>query len=495
MASSQKQRRKNLTCCLYRNGLHIRALQEACKAGHVTCVEACVKERMDVSDWYDDGSSIIPRPLVLSIHHRNDDCVEALIRARARIWTEEIEAVGKKGSERCVNLILEAGGDAEGILGYAAYAGRCNVVDLLIKAGTDVNKYGSFVLAAASGSVEIVNQLMHAGADVNRTLRTEQYDHYNLCLFKGTTALLAAAKTKSLEIVNLLLKSGADVNMSSDYGDTALFGAASSNSSQCVACLLSAGADVNIRDSKGNTALFDGIRNGLDKCVNLLLEAGADVNIQDVFGEPALFDGVSKGFPECVDLLLKAGADVNITDEEGKTALFDGVRKGSVKCIVLLLKAGADVNVTDDEGNTVLHQTMSSLTGIKKVLQAGIKINVRNNHGLNALTHLLLNFGKNHSCGRENFRKMWRTVRGEKFAKLLFAAGETVDETNVETVPDYLRQPEDMNLMNICRAAIRKHLMQMDHVSLIYKIQRLGLPNLITSYLLYDVKVDEEEET
>ena len=48
-----------------------------------------------------------------------------------------------------------------------------------------------------------------------------------------------------------------------------------------------------------------------------------------------------------------------------------------------------------------------------------------------------------------------------EFVMLLFAAGETVDESKVKNVPDYLKQSEEISLMNICRVTIRKHLLQM----------------------------------
>ena len=221
--------------------------------------------------------------------------------------------------------------------------------------------------------------------------------------------------------------------------------------------------------------------------IDWFLKAGANVNITDQRGETSLFYAVRRKSVQSVALLLDAGADVNMKDGESQTALFGGVRNGSVKCVDLLLKGGADVNVTDDSGNTILHQTMQSLKGAKKVLQEGIIVNIRNSCGFNALTHLLENFGK------DPFLSMWKIVPKEKCAMLLFAAGETVAKTKVKNVPDYLKTSADINLMNICRDAIRNHLLQMDHVNLIYKVQCLGLPSLMTSYLLYDVTLDEEE--
>ena len=462
MASSARGRRKNLICCrqccpqgvIYSKD---ESLVNACRAGHVTCVKACLRAGADVNGWY-PGYSCYPTPSAVAIHHRNADCVEVLIEAGAVISISELKEARENGDKRCVNLLLEDGADAEMIMCSAAKAGRCNILELLIKAGADVNKYGALVFAASStqlDSLKCVNRLLQAGADVNKISKVKNCIGFSFLEYK--TALLAAVQKKSLEIVKLLLKAGADVDMKSEFDGTALYGAARSGSKQCVA---------------------------------LLLKAGADVNIVDNYGTTALFGAAAGNCTQCVEALLKAGANVNIKSTSYGTALFFGVETGSVECVDLLLKAGADVNVTTDiKGNTVLHQTMRSLKGVKKVLQEGIKVNIRNEDGVNALTYLVGDFAKDHLFSWE------KVVPKKEFARLLFVAGETTDETRVKEVPEYLRQPEDINLMNICRETIRKHLLQMSRMNLIYKIHRLGLPNLMASYLLYDVTLDEDTDT
>ena len=518
MASNQQQRKKSLIqgCCkhCYQGHSTVRnSLMNACKTGHVACLKACLRAGANINCRYPGGSHVC-RPLESAIIHNNGDCVEALIEEGAWISTEILIAAGEKGNERCVNIILEAGGSCGKILCVAAYHGRCNIVDLLIEAGADVNKYGALVFAAASDSMKCVNRLLQAGADVNGISELPYFS----CLSGWKTALLAATEKNSLEIVEMLIKGGADVNMKSDYGLAALHGAARSgskegivlllkagvdvnlkdswgstalsyrvrrNSVKCIDLLLKAGADLNIRDTKGQTALFDAVHNESVGCIDLLLKAGADVNIRDDKGRTALFDGVCNGSGECIDLLLKAGVDRNIRDRYGRTALFGGVCYGSVECIDLLLKAGADVNVTDDECNTVLLQAMNSLRGIKKVLQEGVKVNIRNNSGLNALTRLL------YICTHT-----WRIpVEPDKELVMMhFAAGETVDVAMIEMLPDYLKPPLDISLMNICRTSIRNHLMQLSDVNLFFTVPRLPLPHLMTSYLLYDVTLDDGEE-
>ena len=64
-------------------------------------------------------------------------------------------------------------------------------------------------------------------------------------------------------------------------------------------------------------------------------------------------------------------------------------------------------------------------------------------------------------------------------------ATEKVDEPKlVNGKPEYLKPSAELCVKNICRETIRKHLLQMSDVNL------FPLPQLMTSYLLYDVTLD-----
>ena len=85
--------------------------------------------------------------------------------------------------------------------------------------------------------------------------------------------------------------------------------------------------------------------------------------------------------------------------------------------------------------------------------------------------------------------------------KILHAAGEILIKTpgadyswsKPVELPDFLKyRSEELNLMIICRELIRKHLLQMSKVNLFYRVPRLGLPDVLLKYLLYNV--DEKED-
>ena len=86
--------------------------------------------------------------------------------------------------------------------------------------------------AAGNGNAHIVQMLLKAGADVNA-----DNDYYD-------TALLWATNTKapSAEVVKLLLEAGADVNAMNEYGYTAHRYAEERDAADVIALLKSAGA-------------------------------------------------------------------------------------------------------------------------------------------------------------------------------------------------------------------------------------------------------------
>ena len=285
--------------------------------------------------------------------------------------------------------------------------------------------------------------------------------------------LINASRNEHVDCVKACLAAGVHVDVhfkDNRFYESPLYWAVLNNNEDCVEYLIEAGAEIY-----GALLLMTG-RKGNERCVNLILEVGGDASLM-------LLGAASKGRPNIVDLLIKAGADLSCEDG---TVLREAVKTGSVQCIDLLLKAGADVNSDDILFQRKYDIVPRILTGIRKVLQEGIKVNFRNNHGCNALTHFLKQLNGDSS------EKMFGN-QIEKFVRLLFAAGETIDETTVK-VPDYLKPSAEICLMNICRETIRKHLLQMSDVNLFVRVPQLGLPHLMTSYLLHDVTLDDEEE-
>ena len=118
---------------------------------------------------------------------------------------------------------------------------------------------------------ELVDMLLRAGADVNAAPHE----------YRGATALQSAAKENNITIVHTLLAAGAFVNAEPAMyrGATALQLAAANGNFAIAGALLDAGAEINALPAKiaGFTALEGAALYGRLDMVRFLLNAGADI--------------------------------------------------------------------------------------------------------------------------------------------------------------------------------------------------------------------------
>ena len=83
----------------------------------------------------------------------------------------------------------------------------------------------------------------------------------------------------------------------------------------------------------------------------------------------------------------------------------------------------------------------------------------------------------------------------------LYAIGEILDcdKLKDDKIAEYFQKlkenlKDNLDLKHLCREAIRKHLIDVDpHEHLFGRIPELGLPSLVTEYLLYDYSLDENK--
>ena len=76
---------------------------------------------------------------------------------------------------------------------------------------------------------------------------------------------------------------------------------------------------------------------------------------------------------------------------------------------------------------------------------------------------------------------------------LLYAAGVEIDETATEHGVHIVEEKQELTLMNVCREAIRKYVLNANPICLFGTIPQLGLPPIIASYLLYNVTLTLSE--
>ena len=368
------------------------------------------------------------------------------------------------------------------------------------------------VNAAKRGSIDTVRKLIDKGADVNafkycktKDLIPEEikdnmhwfeealYGKKNTESGRFNTALMLVVRSGHHQCAQVLVDAGADVNKTNGLGFTALMNAICfENNKECLSILIKAGADVNFKNNIGQTALH--LATFLDnyKGMKILLEAGANINACDKRKYTALISAVRCNSSKCIELLLESGANVNTRDDEGLTPLSVSAKCKYPKGTDLLLKAGADVSIMDDSGYSALMFAampcgFPNYKCVCLLLKAGSPIlTLKPRHSfipVNA-TEILM-------CG-------WRNDKNEGIHRALFAAGEVVQRSGLNSqFPGYLQElykPEG-NLKDTCRRAIRKHLMDLSPVNLFCKIPRLGFPELMEDYLFYGITLDENDET
>ena len=398
-----------------------------------------------------------------------------LITAMCSVQLQSVRALIKAGAD--VNRRVDVGPRSDTPLTTAAGINNPTFLDLLLKSGAYVkgrtiyNRTALMDLMRYDGRYECMDLLINAGADMNE-------------------ALVYAAELGKIDNVKHLLKAGAKIDYLDQYGRTALTRAVYPfKFTECARFLIEAGADVNACGTEGITAMAYVVETGDEALLRALIDAGINqcsVSKKLDKGDTVLMKAARKGNSTFVDLLIDAGADVNDVNSSGSTALMLAATFGHCACIITLMKAGADVNKVDNEGNTALIKATTFgyiTTPVPLLLQAGAKINIFNQQNQNALQHHIMMSG----C-----------VNGGA-VRLLVTAGETL-EGGTSTVTntgnqlinlgDYLEQED--TLKGRCREAIRKHLLELDpREHLFYRIPKIRLPAVITSFLLFGISLDE----
>ena len=298
-------------------------------------------------------------------------------------------------------------------------------VELLIKAGADVNFYNRTTCLNFTDNFEIAKMLIKAGANVN----SSTYEDY-------VTPLIGAARRGHVNLVKLYLDSGADVNCSCIFGtalEEAVAGgnpdcvkllvrqtknthgpfaqAAQFEQLECLKVLLESGIDINSKISiyeqrKENkvTALMKAASGGHIACIEFLMNRGASVNMVDDYGNNVLMFASMEWKFKAMNYSIRYGIDINATNKQRETALMKVISQpyerlflggtGSwqqndckLECVRLLVESGADVNRQSASGDTalILAARQNQPEYIKILLEADSRINVFNKRSFNAL--------------------------------------------------------------------------------------------------------------
>ncbi|KAM9317282.1 ankyrin repeat domain-containing protein 6 [Gastrophryne carolinensis] len=228
----------------------------------------------------------------------------------------------------------------------AAYKGQVdNVVQLINKgAKVAVTKHGRtpLHLAAHKGHLNVVQILLKAGCELNI-----QDDGHQ-------TALHRAAVVGHSDILAALIQEGCALDRQDKDGNTALHEAAWHGFSQSVKLLVKAGANVLAKNKAGNTPLHLACQNGHSQSCRVLLLAGSRADLKNQAGDTCLHVAARYNHLSVIRILLSAFCSVNEKNQAGDTPLHVAAALNHRKVIKVLLEAGADATTLNNAGQIAL---------------------------------------------------------------------------------------------------------------------------------------------
>ncbi|XP_050805224.1 ankyrin repeat domain-containing protein 6 isoform X3 [Gopherus flavomarginatus] len=213
----------------------------------------------------------------------------------------------------------------------AAYKGQVdNVVQLINKgAKVAVTKHGRtpLHLAAYKGHLRVVQILLKAGCDLDIQDDGDQ------------TALHRATVVGNTDVIATLIQEGCALDRQDKDGNTALHEACWHGFSQSAKLLVKAGANVLARNKAGNTPLHLACQNSHSQSTRVLLLGGSRPDLKNNAGDTALHVAAALNHKKVVKLLLEAGADESIVNNAGQTPLEVARQHNNPDVALLLAKA------------------------------------------------------------------------------------------------------------------------------------------------------------
>lgn len=294
-----------------------------------------------------------------------------------------LHLAASKGHRNIVELLVRAGADVNacsvdidsslrnGItpLLAAAYGGHLPIIDFLMSEGASIDKAGSggiapLHVAACRGDVALVDLLLQAGA---------KPDNYSTS--EGKTPLILAiehassTKSSAVEVVRLLLKAGANPEKSARIRSFSPFTSQDHFHQRMLhnPSLPRPRAVAPSVSGRVLTPLDRANELGHAEIVSLLVTACAARERNSL----ALLIAAKEGDAQTILTLLQWGADIEKSTADGETALFLAAQNGRVNAVCALLEAGANKNKAASNGSTPLYS--AAMNGYARVVYQLIK--------------------------------------------------------------------------------------------------------------------------
>ena len=385
----------------------------------------CLKELITAGADINKEDNVGQTALTLAVRKGHVDCMKELIAAGVDIDKEDFDGqtalyiAACKGCAECLKQLIAAGAninkkdnDGHTALILAAYQGHMGCLQELIAAGCEINKQNKFddtalTLATQKGHVDCLNELIAAGADINK----QDID--------GNTALIAAAAQGHVECLNELISAGSiikqqgkalvkvscNINVENDKGETALYNAVQY-------CHME--AERQQTDGESISIMLPSVAN-----VCTLLNAGAHLKVTSTGLNPGTAHMKPRKFAKPNSYILEILSAASTEDKETETfnAYFyvrclqdlarDTIRdhlkqinpEKNLYYSVLQLSLPHQLQsyllfgtllkkyniLQEGEKEFMLKTTEGEIDSVRRLIQAGVDVNVQNECGMTAL--------------------------------------------------------------------------------------------------------------
>lgn len=296
-----------------------------------------------IKEFRDRGGRVSGDEIAIAAANNSYEVIEWLLGKKELTDNQFAQAVLHNKIE-VIDRLIRRGGNVSGenVLAYALYRSDKAVLELLIRAGTDVNVkiydlYPTLQVIAASGSVEIFELFRNAGASMDVDL------------------FPAAIKSGSVKMMKHLVSLGLSLDYADENGANLFHLSVKAGKTEIAEYLLTEGLAVNSTDSEGKNA-FAYVTDL--KVANWLSSKGCDINGRNIYNETNLMTAAKNQSAPQVELLLKAGANVNLLNSDGDAAIHLAFKPTKTfvrpEVVTALINGGTGVNMKNKAGYSPL---------------------------------------------------------------------------------------------------------------------------------------------
>ena len=305
-----------------------------------------VKTILEMCSGILESPECLQKPLLTTSILKKDVTMSKLFLTHASI-TSALHIACKEGIVEMIELVIRYGADptmsvpTKGTPLHSAIAsGQVQSVRKLLEMNVSPNTKESDGISALTFAVRckqyaIVDVLIKAGANVNEMIAVNPTTVVPL--------LQLALSHRQRQIIESILHSNCDIDALNSEGKTALHVAVTCSINEVIDLLCEQGANVNAKTSQGGTPLIIAIVKKNKQAVFKLLEYDADVNIHDNDKVTPLMLAFRYGLPDVAEFLIALGATFDVPNKYGDTAFDIACQYGGVNHLALMLNSKPDI--------------------------------------------------------------------------------------------------------------------------------------------------------